>query len=311
MEDIKTNKMLVSVVLDRSGSMEETRAGTISGYNEYIKGLRADKKSEYSVTLMQFDSAGLASEPELTVSYEDKPLAKVPKLTTTTYEPRGMTPLYDAIGECARRVDAKGRAVTILIITDGHENASKEFTQEAVKALIKQKEAQGWTVAFLGANIDSYTVGASVGVSAMNVSDYAPGNEDALYSNLASSTVARASLASSIGVMAAASMPMFSDSQRAAMNPGGRHPKTRKRPAVSRPQIEVQPVATPASASQPARHWQENRVAGVAATPDYLSPEEAAVVLRVSSKTVYSQLQAGKIPARKVGRAWRINRLDL
>ena len=107
MEDIKTNKMLVSVVLDRSGSMEETRAGTISGYNEYIKGLRADKKSEYNVTLMQFDSAGAASEPELTVSYEDKPLAKVPKLTAKTYEPRGMTPLYDAIGECARRLSRK------------------------------------------------------------------------------------------------------------------------------------------------------------------------------------------------------------
>ena len=53
-----------------------------------------------------------------------------------------MTPLYDAIGECTRRVDAKGRAVTMLVITDGHENASKEFTQEAVKALIKQKEAE-------------------------------------------------------------------------------------------------------------------------------------------------------------------------
>src|ERR1700692_92901 len=84
------------------------------------------------------------------------------------YVPRGNTPLYDAIGECIRRTDPKGRAAIVLVITDGEENASSEFTRESVKTLLKEKESEGWTFAFLGADIDSYAVGGSVGVSPSN-----------------------------------------------------------------------------------------------------------------------------------------------
>src|ERR1035438_2534496 len=99
MEDTKTNKTLVNVVLDRSGSMSCGRAGTISGYNEYINGLRADKDTEYFVSLVQFDSPSGSDSPELTIKYTDKPLVDVPLLTEADYMPRGMTPLYDAVGE--------------------------------------------------------------------------------------------------------------------------------------------------------------------------------------------------------------------
>jgi Mg-chelatase subunit ChlD len=83
----------------------------------------------------------------LTISCENKPLADlpvmmladVPVMTLADFAPRGSTPLYDAIGECARRVEANGRAVTVVVITDRMENASKEFTRESVKALIKGK----------------------------------------------------------------------------------------------------------------------------------------------------------------------------
>jgi Mg-chelatase subunit ChlD len=51
------------------------------------------------------------------------------------YEPRGNTPLFDAIGECVRRVEENGRAITVVVITDGMENASKEFTRESVSGL--------------------------------------------------------------------------------------------------------------------------------------------------------------------------------
>lgn len=216
MEDTKTNKTLVNVVLDRSGSMSDTRAGTISGFNEYLNQLRKDSKIEYSVTLIQFDSP--MNNAELTIKYVDKPLAEVPELTAADYEPRGCTPLYDAIGECVRRVETKDRSVLTVIITDGLENASREFTKESIKALIADKEKnEHWTFAFLGADIDSYAVGGSVGVSAANTSNYSKGNEDAMYQNLAFSTMTRSALAANRGTQCASRMDMFDDSQRAAM----------------------------------------------------------------------------------------------
>ena len=216
MEDKKTNKTLVNVVLDRSGSMGSTRVETISGYNSYLNTLRKDDKIEYSITLIQFDSP--VDGPELTVKYVDKPLAEVPDLTEADYEPRGWTPLYDAIGECIRRVETKDRSVLTVIITDGQENASREFTRESIKALIADKEKnEHWTFAFLGANIDSYAVGGSIGVTGANTSNYSKGMESQMYANLAHSTMTRSALAANSGTQCAATFSMFDDRQRAAM----------------------------------------------------------------------------------------------
>lgn len=210
-----TKKVSIHVVLDRSGSMHTTKESTIDGYNEYVNALRQDKESEYTISLIQFD-APLAA-PELTVSYENRALADVPALTAETYVPRGNTPLYDAIGECVRRVDVKDAGVIMLIITDGHENASTEFTKDTIQALIKEKEAAGWTFSFLGANIDSYAVGGSVGVAAANISNYVAGNEQALYSNLAQATMTKAMQYRTAGVQASVKMAFFNDQQRADM----------------------------------------------------------------------------------------------
>lgn len=217
-----TKEVLVNVVLDRSGSMESCRAGTISGYNEYLKGLKADKDSAYSVSLVQFDSPNQG--PELTVSYADKPLADVPDLDAKGYEPRGMTPLYDAVGECIRRVDSKGRAVLTVIITDGMENASHEFTQETVKKLIKEKESEGWKFVFLGANIDSAAVGGAMGVAVADCANYAVGNESAVYATMSASAMRYASATRTHGIGSvqarAAASPLRSE--RSAMLGGGR-----------------------------------------------------------------------------------------
>jgi hypothetical protein len=209
----RTNRVLVTVVLDRSGSMSGNRAGTISGYNEYIHGLRFDEDSEYSVTLIQFDAP--MAKPELTVNYQDCALADVPELTPDAYVPRGNTPLYDAIGECIRRTNPEGRAVIVLVITDGEENASTEFTRDSVKALLRGKESEGWTFAFLGADIDSYAVGGSVGISPSNTANYVKGNEKALFSSLAKSTIRRAASARTVGPNAAVDTDFIDDSQRA------------------------------------------------------------------------------------------------
>lgn len=211
------SEILVNVILDRSGSMASNREGTISGYNEYLGGLRKDDKTKYFISLTQFDAP--SDGPELTVSYLDKPLTEIQDLAEKDYEPRGMTPLYDAIGEITRRVtDTKGRPVLAVVITDGLENASREFTKDAIRALIKDKEKEGWTWAFLGANIDSYTVGTSLGVSAKNISNYAPGLEAQLYTNMAASTRAFASARAATGTICQMSNEnLFTDAQRASM----------------------------------------------------------------------------------------------
>ncbi len=196
--------------------------------------MRTDRDSEYSITLIQFDHN--VKGCDLTICYVDKPLADVPALTPQTYEPRGSTPLYDAIGECIRRVEAKGRAVINVIVTDGHENASQEFTLDAVKALVKEKEAEGQTFVFLGANIDAFAVGASFGAQAANVSNYAQAHTVAAFTNTAHSTMMRAASARTMGVRASASLAFYDDAQRAS-NMGLPHttPPSALRPAGGRP----------------------------------------------------------------------------
>jgi hypothetical protein len=223
------------------------RSGTISGYNEYLNGIRADKESEYSVTLIQFDSPG--DNPELTVSYTDKPLADVPELDSNGYEPRGGTPLFDAIGECIRRVEAKDRGVFTVIITDGHENASHEFNCESIKKLIGEKEAEGWKFIFLGANIDSAAVGSSMGIAVQDCANYSVGNEHALYSNVSASTMRYAGAVRSFGTMSAQarSAPQMTTAERSAM--GGR-PSV---PPKFRPPAPKSPTKP---AEKPKRDWQ-------------------------------------------------------
>jgi hypothetical protein len=253
MSELKTNKMLVNVVLDRSGSMASTREETISGYNEYINGLRADTASEFEVSLIQFDAYGSALGPELTISYENKPLAAVPAMTLADYEPRGNTPLYDAIGECVRRAEPKGRAMTVVVITDGMENASKEFTRESVKALIQEKQAEGWTFVFIGAEIDSYAVSGSIGMLAGNTSNYVKGLESEVYARSAIATLRRSAGNREQGVQVSALAEFFDPAEKAAMGDTTAQGGNPTGPATFHRQPSIPTGTTPPKVDRPKR----------------------------------------------------------
>lgn len=149
------------VVLDRSASMRSCAAEAVAGYNAYVATLPPGAR----VSLTLFDSHGIDLMRDA-VEPADAPLGD------GEYEPRGMTPLYDAIGQAiaaAERRPAGFDRVALVIITDGMENASRECSREDVlRRLDEKQEGEGWLVIYLGANQDAWQVGQQFGTVAGN-----------------------------------------------------------------------------------------------------------------------------------------------
>ncbi len=186
---MKKNSTHITIVLDRSGSMGTVRMETITGYNHFLQAQR-QVPGECSLTLVQFDSEGIDT------LYNALPLRCVPNLSMETFVPRSMTPLYDALGkaitdtgERLRKMPEAQRPekVIFVIITDGIENASHEFTQEKVFEMIRhQTDAYKWEFVYIGANQDAMKVGGGIGVRAANTLNYTANDEgtQALYASV-------------------------------------------------------------------------------------------------------------------------------
>ncbi|MGI9162710.1 MAG: vWA domain-containing protein [Mycobacterium sp.] len=177
-----STKTLIAALLDRSGSMQRSKAATEDGWSELINGQRAEQGS-CEVTLAQFDS-------RYEVLYPPTDIAAVPEFIVN---PRGSTALLDATGRFITEVGERLAAlpeeqrpgtVICLIMTDGMENASRQWSWDGVKRLItQQREVYGWEFIFLGANIDAVEVGMRMGVDADSAltfaSDSYHGNREA------------------------------------------------------------------------------------------------------------------------------------
>jgi hypothetical protein len=142
--------------------------------------LKKELAVDYGFSLTLFDTV-------VEVKYKAVPLAKVAKLDDTSYRPSGNTALLDAIGNTVQTVSADGfDKIISVIMTDGEENSSREWTMHAVRELIHSKEAAGnWTCVFLGANLDAFAQGASLGVPMANSVRYDPANYRGVYASLA------------------------------------------------------------------------------------------------------------------------------
>lgn len=143
-------------ILDRSGSMGSLADEVIGAFNEFVDD-QLKQPGRAKLTLVLFDD-------KYEVVFDKIKLKDVPDLTREVYFTRGMTGLYDAVGKTLASIDDPDAIV--LIQTDGYENSSREYTQAQVKELIKAKEALGWEFQFLGADIDTVSVGSSMGLSA-------------------------------------------------------------------------------------------------------------------------------------------------
>lgn len=163
----------VTMVIDRSGSMASVRSDVIGGFNELLKE-QQNQDGECRLTVNQFDSVGFDT------LFEAMDVKEVRDATDEDFSPRGWTPLFDAIGRTITQAqirsespDGKDEKVLIVILTDGFENASIEYNQSQIKALIAAKESQGWIFTYLGANHDSYLQAGQMGFARASTQNYA------------------------------------------------------------------------------------------------------------------------------------------
>lgn len=157
----------ILIVLDSSGSMGVCRDVTISGFNEYIQDRKKDE-GNVLFTLVTFDT-----HPRLAM--KTVPVKEAMELNHQSYCPDGCTALYDACGFGITHLEkSKADRYLVCIMTDGEENASKEYTREQVFSMIKEREGRGnWTFTFLGANQDSYRNAQAMGMQQHNTYNYA------------------------------------------------------------------------------------------------------------------------------------------
>lgn len=165
----------ITVILDRSGSMEIVRQSTVDGFNQFLNEQKK-QPGRALMSLIQFDDK---YEPK----YNGKPVQQVSALTIEDFVPRGMTALHDAIGRTINETGARLAAmpeserpgkVLVIIMTDGHENHSSEFNAQKIKEMIThQRTKYQWDFVFIGANQDAILTAGTLGIAAGSSLSYA------------------------------------------------------------------------------------------------------------------------------------------
>ena len=162
------------MILDRSGSMGGLESDTIGGFNGMIEKQKKEE-GEALVSVVLFDD-------RMDVIYDRVDIRKIEPMTDKQYYVRGTTALLDAVGRAVHHIKNVHKYIreedvpekTIFVITtDGLENASREYSYDAVKKLIEQqKEEKNWEFMFLGANIDAVKEAGRIGISASRAARY-------------------------------------------------------------------------------------------------------------------------------------------
>jgi Mg-chelatase subunit ChlD len=165
----------VCLVLDRSGSMQAVHADALGSVNSYIEAAKRDKALyESRFSLITFNSESVDTIRKGEVMETVKPIG------SEEYRCGGWTPLFDAIGRgigildeaTAGKPDAKA---LLVVMTDGLENASKEFSHAKITSLIKARQDAGWLVTFLGEGLNVAKQGMAMGAAMDTVADYLGG----------------------------------------------------------------------------------------------------------------------------------------
>ncbi len=163
-EDVRLD---ITVILDRSGSMDPICDDAIGSFNAFLKA-RKESNPNSLMTVVLFDDEYLVRERGV-------PIQAVKPLNHRTYVPRGSTALFDAIGKTIRTIEERAHEdeeVMVAILTDGQENASEEYTLEQVRSLIIEKEARDWDFVFLSADPSAFDDGNAMGFQPSKMAMY-------------------------------------------------------------------------------------------------------------------------------------------
>ncbi len=170
----------ITLVVDRSGSMQEIRSDAEGGVNAFIE-KQAKEPGEATLTLVQFDT-------QYEFLHQGVPISQVPKYELV---PRGGTALLDAIGRAINETGARlGKQaeedrpglVIFVVMTDGQENSSQEFSKSSIREMIHhQQDKYNWHFTFLGADQDAFAEAHAMGIAAAGTANFAKHKVAAAY----------------------------------------------------------------------------------------------------------------------------------
>ena len=167
---MKKSNTFYHIILDQSGSMSDCVNQTLKGLAEQRKEILAIAnefpEQEIRVGLTVFDHI-------VELKYSNLSVTELSRMNSFQYQPNGQTALLDAIGMSVaatqRLMANEGDSAVIIILTDGYENASKEYSHKQIKELIQAKEETGkWSFTYLGATLDAVEIARSMNIKAKN-----------------------------------------------------------------------------------------------------------------------------------------------
>jgi uncharacterized protein YegL len=156
------------IILDESGSMESIKKTIIQGFNEIVQTVKGIEKEfpeqEHFISLITFN--GIAQK----LLHFIEPVSKLEEINDSRYQPNASTPLFDALGFGLTKLkkvleNQTDYNVLVTILTDGEENASKEYSGNDVKKLIDELKMNRWTFTYIGADHDVEKIALSISIT--------------------------------------------------------------------------------------------------------------------------------------------------
>ena len=155
------------VILDESGSMASIKSLIINGFNELVQTVKGIEEQfpdqEHLISMVSFNALN-----NKILHFIDS-VNKLDAINDSTYNPASMTPLFDAMGFSISKLKQylegkENYSVLVTILTDGEENASKEYTGSAIKNLVDELKQQNWTFTYIGADHDVEKMAAKMNI---------------------------------------------------------------------------------------------------------------------------------------------------
>ncbi|TXG84361.1 MAG: VWA domain-containing protein [Spirochaetes bacterium] len=157
------------IILDESGSMNSIKKTIINGFNELINSVKSIEKEfpeqEHFISFISFNS-----KKNNNIIHFTEPVSKIEKINDENYNPESSTPLFDAMGFSILKLkhylsDKNNYSVLVTILTDGEENASKEFSLMAIKRIIEVLKSENWTFTYIGTDHDIYKTSMDLNIN--------------------------------------------------------------------------------------------------------------------------------------------------